>query len=432
MKSIARPSSARSSPSSSSTAACTETSSAEVISSQMSSSGSRGERPRDRDALPLAARELAPGSGRRARAGSRTRSSSRVTSCSASAAREVTQQPRRAGDRDPTCGAWVERVVRVLEDDLDPAALLARPVAGRRRQRRAAQQDRARGRRVQADDAARDRRLAAARLADQRDALAGDRARTTRRGPRPPCSMHALVCTAAQFARPRAAARPPAADAAGRSADRASGAGVACPVEAAHGLAGADRSSGGISVAHLSIRWAQRGAKAQPVGRSPTPTATPGMPSAAAARRGRDRLDQSPRCRGVAAARALRPPVLPRRFGRRTSRRCVGDRRDHREVVRDVDRRRFPSRCSRPISSRMRACVTTSSPVVGSSRTTSGGSQASAIAIATRCCWPPESWCGKRRVKLLVAGGRLDALERAGDDLAVLAARVVFASISRI
>ena len=38
--------------------------------------------------------------------------------------------------------------------------------------------------------------------------------------------------------------------------------------------------------------------------------------------------------------------------------------------------------------------IVTSSAVVGSSAISSLGSQASAIAIITRCCWPPESWCG--------------------------------------
>ena len=38
--------------------------------------------------------------------------------------------------------------------------------------------------------------------------------------------------------------------------------------------------------------------------------------------------------------------------------------------------------------------MVTSSAVVGSSAISSLGSQASAIAIITRCCWPPESSCG--------------------------------------
>ncbi len=45
-------------------------------------------------------------------------------------------------------------------------------------------------------------------------------------------------------------------------------------------------------------------------------------------------------------------------------------------------------------SSRMRAATVTSSAVVGSSAIRSFGSQASAIAMATRWRWPPESSCG--------------------------------------
>ena len=44
--------------------------------------------------------------------------------------------------------------------------------------------------------------------------------------------------------------------------------------------------------------------------------------------------------------------------------------------------------------SRIRACVVTSSAVVGSSATKSAGSSANAIAIITRWRCPPESWCG--------------------------------------
>ena len=38
--------------------------------------------------------------------------------------------------------------------------------------------------------------------------------------------------------------------------------------------------------------------------------------------------------------------------------------------------------------------MVTSSAVVGSSAISSFGSQASAMAIITRCCWPPDSSCG--------------------------------------
>ena len=42
------------------------------------------------------------------------------------------------------------------------------------------------------------------------------------------------------------------------------------------------------------------------------------------------------------------------------------------------------------------ASTVASRPVVGSSSTSSFGSHASAMAITTRCCIPPESWCGYR------------------------------------
>ena len=47
------------------------------------------------------------------------------------------------------------------------------------------------------------------------------------------------------------------------------------------------------------------------------------------------------------------------------------------------------------IRSRIWAWMVTSSAVVGSSAISSSGSQASAMAIITRCRMPPENWCGK-------------------------------------
>ena len=44
--------------------------------------------------------------------------------------------------------------------------------------------------------------------------------------------------------------------------------------------------------------------------------------------------------------------------------------------------------------SRICAWMVTSSAVVGSSAISSLGSQASAMAIITRCRMPPDSWCG--------------------------------------
>ena len=43
----------------------------------------------------------------------------------------------------------------------------------------------------------------------------------------------------------------------------------------------------------------------------------------------------------------------------------------------------------------MPASTVTSSAVVGSSRIRSDGRDISAMAMTMRCCWPPESWCGK-------------------------------------
>ncbi len=52
------------------------------------------------------------------------------------------------------------------------------------------------------------------------------------------------------------------------------------------------------------------------------------------------------------------------------------------------------SRCRRAIRSMICFWIVTSSAVVGSSAISSRGSQAIAIAIITRCCWPPDIWFG--------------------------------------
>ena len=38
--------------------------------------------------------------------------------------------------------------------------------------------------------------------------------------------------------------------------------------------------------------------------------------------------------------------------------------------------------------------ISGSSALVGSSKSMTSGSMHSALTIATRCCWPPESWMG--------------------------------------
>jgi hypothetical protein len=51
--------------------------------------------------------------------------------------------------------------------------------------------------------------------------------------------------------------------------------------------------------------------------------------------------------------------------------------------------------------------------VVDSSSTIIAERSMNAAAIATRCCWPPESWCGKRRRKP-VSDGRLTSRHAPG------------------
>ena len=60
-----------------------------------------------------------------------------------------------------------------------------------------------------------------------------------------------------------------------------------------------------------------------------------------------------------------------------------------------IRRSAMPKRAWRSRSSfRICASMVTSSAVVGSSAIRRSGSLASAMAIITRCRWPPESWCG--------------------------------------
>ena len=54
----------------------------------------------------------------------------------------------------------------------------------------------------------------------------------------------------------------------------------------------------------------------------------------------------------------------------------------------------IPSLASSVITSRTSLTISGSSADVGSSKSMQIGSIANALAIATRCCWPPESWPG--------------------------------------
>ena len=72
--------------------------------------------------------------------------------------------------------------------------------------------------------------------------------------------------------------------------------------------------------------------------------------------------------------------------------------------------------CSSRILSRIDFCTTTSSPVVGSSKSTSCGFSASARARLTRCFIPPESSCGnmsRKRASTLTRSNSSSARSRA-------------------
>ena len=76
--------------------------------------------------------------------------------------------------------------------------------------------------------------------------------------------------------------------------------------------------------------------------------------------------------------------------------------------------------CARPtITSSTSPTISGSSAEVGSSNSIATGSIASARAIATRCCWPPESWagnlswCASQADPLQVFAGRWRRLRRA-------------------
>ena len=231
---------------------------------------------------------------------------------------------------------------------------------------------------VQARDAARDRRLAAARLADERDAAARARSSNeTSVGRRP----RGRAAAAVHRLEPRRPEQRPA-RACARGARRRRGARAVerrrrAPLEAAHGVVRRRRPRAAASrLAARLARSAQRGANAQPAGRSPTPTATPGMPrSRRAARRDRGSRRRARACTGGAGASStVRPAPASTMRPAVHDRDPVGDLRDHRQVVRDVDHRQpVLGRAAAGSRRGSRACVTTSSPVVGSSSTTSGG-----------------------------------------------------------
>ena len=240
--------------------------------------GTRRERARDRDALPLAARQL----GREPRrpcapAGGRARAAP-STSAARLGARQAAQHAGRPRDLVGDAPPRVERVGRVLEDDLDPPARLARAAP-----RLAAPAARRRGGCVPPTARAGRRRSA-------RSSSCRSRTRRRARGTRPAATVNdtsaaattvswRLPCTAREpldLEQRRRRARTRVAHGEHRlEPDRRR----LAPLEAAHVVAAARPPRAAAAPrAQRSTRCAQRGANAQPGGRSPTPTATPGMP----------------------------------------------------------------------------------------------------------------------------------------------------------
>ena len=274
MKSSARPSSARSSASSSSTAACTETSSAEVISSQTSRSGFAA------SARAIATRwrsppESSPGKRLASRARKAHPLEQRRDLGLRLRLRQAAQDAGRPRDRVGDAMAGVERVVRVLEDDLDPPARLARadPSPWRRAARRRAGSARRPGRAGRRCSGRSSSCRCPTRRRARRTAPGG--ARRRRRPRRRPRRSRAVDGPRAP--RPRAAA-PSSAPTARLDALGDLEGGVRRHSKQRTRRPPAISSSGGISSSQRATRCGQRGANAQPGGRSPTPTATPGMP----------------------------------------------------------------------------------------------------------------------------------------------------------
>ena len=158
-----------------------------------------------------------------------------------------------------------------------------------------------------------------------------------------------------------------------------------------------DRDRRRLRLAQAGSTSGQRGANTQPVG-------TRGR--AAARGRGSPRATRAPRCPGSPRSACACTGAPGARRARRagpssTMRARVHDRardrraRDHGEVVADIER------CRRRDSGTVRARSPARAP--GSSRRdrssarrarSPAGRSRNAIAMQTRCCWPPESWCG--------------------------------------
>ena len=82
------------------------------------------------------------------------------------------------------------------------------------------------------------------------------------------------------------------------------------------------------------------------------------------------------------------------------------------------------SACSLAISSTIERRICASSADSGSSSNNTRGRTASARAIATRCCWPPDSSRGKRRANFDMPTMRSESSTRSTDQVLRRAARI--------
>ena len=279
-----RPSSARSSPSSSSTARLhrdVERRGDLVADQQL---GSRGERAGDRDALALAAGELArvapAGAGRQAHA---LQQRARLALSARACPRPRSWRAGRADDRRRPV-ARVERVVRVLEDDLHAPALLR---AARRPARDASgEPSSAIVPPSGACSPRRSGRSSSCRCPTRRPApRTRPRPTRTRRPARRPRCRRAAVCRRKPSTLEQR--RGVAASTARPSGRLDGGRGVRCHSKQrtrGRSAIGVERRQRGVAAGDLR---GQRGANAQPGGRSPTPPRPPGCRAADAASRGR-------------------------------------------------------------------------------------------------------------------------------------------------
>ena len=348
------------------------------MTSSQTSSRLGGERAGDRDPLALAAGELdgiaaggvataqpAPALGDLAPIVAREEPPSGGTD--AAALERLTDRPAR-----------VERRVRALEDVLDPLAGLGGARA-RRRGRACPAELISPVTDVQAGDAARERRLARAGLADERHALLPADIEVD-------LVQHLVRAVAGidvRSARTTSPAGPIGARSLGHPDRRRRVVGAVAADQClppAYEVGGWPRH--GVDAVRSGARTSSRrgGRRGAGAAGDPEDCALPRGPAP----------PQAGACTGGAGPR--RRPAAPLDDAARVhDRDPVGEPRDDRQIVADVERRDAVLLAEPRTSFSTRAWVITSSPVVGSSQTITCGRQANASAIATRCCWPPES-----------------------------------------